>query len=418
MRGVMRENGDPGDCSVGGRERTVDAPLEVRTEDPPVEGSFPHPRADVRLSGHASGSSDSGDGAEYWWTDVGAEPSHSGVGKLVAPVVVGDYCYVSGWRLYALDRTDGTLVWCADPGPGELTSPAVSDGTVVVGSRSDGGRSWRGVAAFDAETGERLWRASSRQRSGPAVGLPETAPTVDGGTVYVAGGTEPRTVTALDLETGGVEWQTDGMGAGSRLTSVAVDGDGVFALLGNQLVQLKGASGDPIWAVDAGDSVCPPVVADGAVYAPSPRGGIGKWDAADGTRRWTDDRFDGELAALAVAGGTLYAVSRGTVLALDARERTIAWKRDTVEFDRDVDDGGPGYVIFRACTVTDDRVYLSAGEGLAALDADDGSIDWYVRLPDESRADALAPGAPGVPAVAGGVAYCYTLTGTVHALAA
>lgn len=156
VRRVTRGDGDPGDCTVGGRERTVDAPLDVRTEDPPVEGLFPHPRADARLSGHASDSSDPGDGAEYWWTDVGAEPSHSGVGKLVAPVVAGDYCYVSEWRLYALGRTDGTLAWCADPGPGELTSPVVSDGTVVVGSRSDGEHSWRGAAAFDAETGERL----------------------------------------------------------------------------------------------------------------------------------------------------------------------------------------------------------------------------------------------------------------------
>lgn len=79
----------------------------------------------------------------------------------------------------------------------------------------------------------------------------------------------------------------------------------MFALLGKRLVLLEAGNGDPVWDVDAGDSVCPPVVADGAVYAPSPRGEIGKWDAVAGTRRWTDDRFDGGLASLAVAGRTL-----------------------------------------------------------------------------------------------------------------
>lgn|GEM_PF-2617517 len=415
MRYATRWTPDPEDCTVDSRSHTADAP---------VSGSFPHPRADARMAGHAPegtvASSGSGGGSsagsEYWRTDVGSSPSPYGVGELVAPVVAGEYCYVSGRRLYALDRRDGRLAWCVDPGPQALTAPAVSDGTVVVGARFAVGRSWRGIAAFDAETGDRLWRAPSRQWFKPTVGLPRTAPTVHDGSVYVAGGTGTGRVTALDLDTGAVEWQTGRVDTGSETTSAAVSGDGVFVLLGGRLARLDAESGDLVWGYDAGETTCPPVVADGTVYAPRRDGALGAWVATDGARRWSADRLRGSPSSLAVADGTCYVVSDWSVTALDARDGATVWNRTRADLERTLGVDSPDALPPRHCTVTDDRVYLSAGERIVALDPAGGEVEWHVTFPWEDRGDARVSGTPGVPAVAGGVAYCYTETGTVYAL--
>ncbi|QLH83575.1 PQQ-binding-like beta-propeller repeat protein [Halosimplex pelagicum] len=410
MRHATQWNPDPEDCAIDDNERSADAP---------VEGSFPHPRADHRMSGQVSGSSgtatEAAIGDEHWRTDIGPGPDSLGVGNLAAPVVSGEYCYVSDRRLYALNRSDGTLAWCADPGPRELTSPTVADGTVFVASRFVIGRAWRGVTAFDAETGERLWRAPSRQLLKPTVGLPETAPTVHDGSVYIGGATETRAVTALDADTGSVEWQTDVAEPGSRTASAAVGDGGVFALVGSRIARLDATSGDVTWETAAGEAYCPPVLADGAVYAPHDDRSVARWDATDGVHRWTFERFRERPRSLAVADGTLYAVTERKIIALDARERTVSWERtgaDLVEVGVSDD----GVATLRHCTVSDDCVYLSIGSSLAVLDRSDGSLVATVAFSEESEGDAVYAGRPGVPAVAGGVAYCLTETGDLYAL--
>ncbi|ELZ24315.1 pyrrolo-quinoline quinone [Halosimplex carlsbadense 2-9-1] len=367
------------------------------------------------MSGHVSGTSETGTGDEYWRTDIGSGPNSLGVGSFAAPVVSGEYCYVSDRRLYALNRSDGTLAWCADPGPRELTSPTVADGTVFVASRFVVGRAWRGVTAFDAETGERQWRAPSRQLLKPSVGLPETLPTVRDGTVYIGGAAETGAVTALDADTGSVEWQTDVAEPGSRTASAAVGDGGVFVLVGRRIARLDATSGDVTWETAAGEAYCPPVLADGAVYAPHDDRSIARWDATDGVHQWTVERFRERPRSLAVADGTLYAVTERKITALDTREQTVSWERtgaDLVEAGVSDEWGAT----LRHCTVSDDRVYLSIGSSLAVLDRSDGSLVATVAFPEESDGDAVYAGRPGVPAVVGGVAYCLTETGDLYAL--
>lgn len=261
-----------------------------------------------------------------------------------SPTVVDDTAYVGtpAGDLVAVGLADDAVTWRSPATTGwtslarqrrtagGVTSPAVADGRVVVGTES-------GIAAFDAADGSSEWTHDTERavRSAPAV--------VDG-TVYVGG----PTPVALAAEDGAVQWGGEGAASlslqGTRVQelppmapSVAVGDERVVIHEPDErLVALDRADGRTRWAapLEAIESLSSAVGSAGTVqYAPSWSSPVVAGDAvvvgtsdgivaaslADGSGLWrlsTDSRV---VASPAVADGAIVVGDgSGTVRALEA----------------------------------------------------------------------------------------------------
>ncbi|SEO78904.1 Outer membrane protein assembly factor BamB, contains PQQ-like beta-propeller repeat [Halogranum amylolyticum] len=239
-------------------------------------------------------------GFERWWQG-GDEPEFSTFGPPTAspPVAVDGVVYVadaSADRLAAVDPSNGREHWSTEVGResygGHPGRPAVLDGTLYVSY-------WpNSAAAYDTETGERLWRSEVKEQSV----LPPTA-TAEGvlvpdrtgvtaldredgserwrydhggnvtdgavavaeGTVFVTSNTDERFVHAVDLETGEERWRTPNV-AGETVPVVA---DGVVYVSArgyDELVAVDADTGDVHWRFEAEYGVGTPAVSDGVLF--------------------------------------------------------------------------------------------------------------------------------------------------------
>ena len=109
----------------------------------------------------------------------------TGGGVLSSPAVANDTVYVGSGdnSVYAIDASDGTTRWTLDTGGRVYSPPAVANGTVYVGS----GDRW--VYAIDASDGTTQWTLNT---GNPVV----SSPAVANGTVYV--GSYDNSVYAIE----------------------------------------------------------------------------------------------------------------------------------------------------------------------------------------------------------------------------
>lgn len=173
--------------------------------------------------------------------------------------------------------------------PDMLTVPVLEDGILLVVLQEPFGigrtdtferrRGWndidvrrqlpaRRLYAFDAETGELLWRTKPswlEQRGGEPRGLVSAPPAADNGRVFLplydAVGTIDLSLQALDLYTGEPLWKT-----------FLVSGQQETNLFGNILSEMASQ---------------PPIAVDGQVYFSTNLGVIVSLDAASGRTRWS-----------------------------------------------------------------------------------------------------------------------------------
>ncbi len=303
---------------------------------------------------------------------------HAGAAMISSPVVSDGAVYAGSndGELYAVRRSNGTLLWRSSTRGAVTSSPAFSNGAVYFAS-ADGY-----VYAVDARTGTPRWRfktGGERRFAAPGIhGIKPanqmmadpfdmfvSSPAIADGTLYIGSG--DHNVYALDARTGAERWRF--------------------------------ATGDVVHAS--------PAVANGLVY-------VGSWDrnfyaldAKTGKLRWKfltgDDRKIhnqiGIQSSASVANGMVYFGCRDSHLyALDARDGTLRWKHD--EKGSWVI-GAPavyrGAVYF---TTSDERVFF-------AVDAMTGKTLFH---------DAYASFSFSSPSLAGGVAYYGTFDGTLYAV--
>lgn len=264
-------------------------------------------------------------------------------------------------RAVALDRQRGTPVWRDSKRTGHET-PAVGDETVVLATddsirgldkatgseRWSHGRDVRGApvlhdgVVFDGTRGFDVDDGSVRLRLDDDDSF--VVPTVGGGRVYLGSG---RRVTAYDVESGTVAWETRDLldqewiedeafvYADERLYVPGVDG----------LVALDAATGEKLW-----EFVRPewnvyrtPSVVNGTVVQPmSHRYGDGsrivQFDASDGTERWEyrpPRPRQSDVEAVATTPGTVLAMYHDHLACLDVHsgEPLFATRLDGV-FER------------------------------------------------------------------------------------
>jgi outer membrane protein assembly factor BamB len=190
------------------------------------------------------------DGSAQWSVDI------SGSGALHSPAVVEGMLFFGNWSgsetgLYALDADSGTVQWEFDNSGGVSGSPAVSNGTVYVGSRDNS------IYSIDANSGKELWRFETGNNV-------DSSPSVANSTVYV--GSQDGAVYALDASDGTEKWRFETGGKVNH--AVAVVGNIVYAgSTDNHAYALNAEDGTEIWRFDTGGGiVSPPAVANGNVY--------------------------------------------------------------------------------------------------------------------------------------------------------
>ncbi len=207
-----------------------------------------------------------------WRVDVGE--------GYAAPVLVGERVYAFTREggdevMRALDADTGAELWraaypapfsflpAAEPhGPGPKATPTHAGGRLY--TLGLGGV----VTAFDAETGDAVWRVPEPEIA-PWYGT-AASPLVDGGAVVVhVGGHDQGALTAFDSETGEVRWAWDGDGP-SYASPQLVEVDGVrqiVTLTQGKVVGVQAATGALLWerafSTNFTQNIIDPIVVDG-----------------------------------------------------------------------------------------------------------------------------------------------------------
>lgn len=329
------------------------------------------------------------EGRTIWTANTGAAVSAS-------PAVTGG----SGGRVFVQNRkglvlalfaADGKVLWRTQTGDdipldwgyenGDVwvSSPAVVDGTVLVGS-GDGH-----LYALDAASGKGKWRVETggRIRSSPAVA---------DGTVYV--GSLDGSVYAADLATGALKWRFDTEGRGlssarfgfdrkSIQSSPAVaDGTVYIGARDGSLYAIDAATGKQRWRASHGMSwvITGPAVWDGKVFVGSSDARfVQAVDAENGREVWRTPMPASIWSSPSIAGSTLYVGDTGGgVHALDAKTGKTLWTFET------------GRGVFGAPVPVDGAVLVTSSDGnLYSLGAGEGgpmrrAVFWDEGLQKES----------------------------------
>lgn len=228
-----------------------------------------------------------------------------------SPAVVDGMVYVGSddGNLYALHAENGTERWWFPTGSGIYSSPAVVDGVVYVGSFDDN------VYAVDAESGTERWRfpTGSGVSSDPAL--------VDG-VVYV--GSQDANLYALNAKDGTERWR---FATSEWIDSSPAVVDGIVYVGGGDgnLYAVHAGDGTERWRFPAGASITSaPAVVDGVVYVgdrtleeDSKRYAV---DALSGTERWGFSTGSDSSSSPAVVDGVVYLGSGdGNLYAIGAR---------------------------------------------------------------------------------------------------
>jgi outer membrane protein assembly factor BamB len=169
-----------------------------------------------------------------------------------SPAVAGGlvFAIVQADTLSAFDAESGDELWRFER-EALFGTPTIADGRVFVGSRS-------GVMyALDAATGALRGESSTRSISGGWA--------VADGVLFVSMDSPSQpSLAALDTATGIERWRVP---TGTSLTSPVVVGDQIYVISGGALRVYDAATGAELWVFPiAGGRVSTPAVVDGVVY--------------------------------------------------------------------------------------------------------------------------------------------------------
>lgn len=309
----------------------------------------------------------------------------------------------------------GALAWRVRAGADELLPPAVLDGTVLIG---DAGGRLRAVAA---ETGEALW---TRTLPGDMA----ASPSVSGDAAYIVSGT---TVFRIDPRTGADLWRYRTASFNAFPSPPIAVGDLVVTATDTRLYALDSVSGTLAWQVATAPSESftgLPAVAGEQILIPTEKG-LAAFAAGTGAVAW---RFaagprEGVWAGPALSPTTAFVALGGRIVALDLFSGTVRWSfaptgedqlnespallgdrliaTDGRVYALDADtgsevwsstavDAASGSAVTSTPVIAGGDLLIPLGDGLAALDANDGSLRWRTTTgPDRFGV--------GIPAVAG-----------------
>jgi outer membrane protein assembly factor BamB/tRNA A-37 threonylcarbamoyl transferase component Bud32 len=302
-----------------------------------------------------------------------------------SPTVAGEQVYVGSYdgNLYAVNRSDGAVIWRAPGGRGICSTPAVTGQLVIYGSEDSS------VYAVDRATGRRVWAFRT--------GLPvRSSPRVAGDHVYI--GSDDGYLYCLELKGGALVWRTR---TWSHVRSSPVILGGMVAVGSDDgyLYAVDRDTGSVLWRFQAGGPIiATPCAAsdllcfgamDGSVYAVRPEGGERAWRLPTGQP---------VVASVSARDGIGYVGSvSGNVYAIRLADGEVIWQF-----------GDPSQVTSTAA-VDEQCVYYGSGDGsVRCLSRADGQMLWQIKTGGPI---------PSSPAVADGVLYIGSTDRHLYALA-
>lgn len=275
-------------------------------------------------------------------------------------------------------REDPAIHWTFETGDSIWGSPAVTDGSLFIGS-TDGT-----LYALDAETGDDLWSFHTGRWI-------EGTPACTEETVFV--GSFDRHVYALDSETGDIIWEVE-TPALVRSSPAVVDGT-VYVGVGCQslacaqfaedlpesgwVYAIDAESGDIDWTVEIGEEVLSsPAVANGTVYIGASDDTLYAIDTGTAEIDWTFDAAADIWSTPAVAFGSVYFADwSATVYGVEADSGDEEWSYDTggsyVTSSPAVNEESV-FIGHTPATYPDEEQFENAG--IFALDRETGQEEW------------------------------------------
>jgi outer membrane protein assembly factor BamB len=291
-----------------------------------------------------------------WGYDIG--PTDGDDVHLSSAAVVNGTVYIGSddGSLYALDATNGSVVWRGETGGSVRSSPAVVGGTAYVGSLGGG------LYAFDVNDGSETWNVSTgdsiyspptveegvvyvgddggtihavyangtERWSYPTGGDVDGAPAVEDGVIYA--GSWDDYLYAIDAENGSLRWRKDVGGDVTLSSPTVVDGTVYLGVYGtNSTIAVNATTRETVWNVSVGGRVRgSPAVVDGIVYVGDGSGTVHALEAATGETVWTEETGGEIWSSVAVANGTAVVTSKDeSVYAFDAETGDRYWRYDT-----------------------------------------------------------------------------------------
>lgn len=324
-----------------------------------------------------------------------------------APVITESAAYfASGNRLYAVNLSDGSLIWRypSDTNLSTLiqTTPLVTKDTVYAGAGD-------GIYAIERATGKLKWHFLLR--SGVA-----TTPVLSSGRIYFT--TDDSRFYELDESENPLSgiWHK-GTDAGVPMpTDMAADfiisNDIIYYISSDQALHATSlTAGTQRWApirLD-GDAHSAPVLNGESLYV-SAGNSLVCYNASNGRRRWAITLPASAAAAPAVDDdGTSYVVaSDRTVYAIDFRGNPLWSKHPKLDFE----------VLAKPLIVDKTLVIGTAQGGVYLLDTTTGAVKWnYVISPSGMSADTVPTNANVMttPVYSNGALYILTDDGTLTA---
>ena len=238
-------------------------------------------------------------------------PSFNGDFLMSSAAVLNDTVVVGGGDglVYAFNATSGRLRWKFLTEVRVRSSPAISNGMVYVGS-FDGS-----LYAIDFNSGKLIWRYDTKGRSIDPTGLGFdrksilSSPAVADGVVYI--GSRDAHLYAVDAAKGTLKWifdyEKDNMTW--AISSPAVRGQVVYmgTADGHFVHALRASDGQELWRFEMPDRVwSSPVVAGSKLYITNHSGGLYAVDLASGKESWHFQTEASVQSSPAVANGVVY----------------------------------------------------------------------------------------------------------------
>jgi outer membrane protein assembly factor BamB len=245
------------------------------------------------------------------------------VALFLTSLIVLPFVSVKGQVLTPTQLWETNISWTMTEGSKtrDWTEPAVVNGSVYVGARSDvyvdryHSYVWINVYAFNATNGEELWNYKDDACE------QISSPSVVNGVVYFA---TDRYICALNASNGSLLWNYS---TGSFYSVPFVVQDSLFVNIYGNLLALNSNNGHVIWNYTNSNLFTSPVIANGIVYVSSFDENTYAFNATTGDKIWN---YTAGAGVPAVADGVVCAGSEGGhVYALNAATGAKLWSYDT-----------------------------------------------------------------------------------------
>lgn len=338
-----------------------------------------------------------------WSSDLGSSADDEQ--KILAQPVVAEgrvFSMDAESRVSAFEAASGNRLWRVDLTPRYEEGGAIGGGLAFHAGRLFVSTAYGDVLALEPQTGRAFWHT--------ALKLPiRGAPTVDGGRVFVI--TYDNQLHALDTARGEVLWTHTGVVEQAGFlggASPAVEGNSVVVPYSSgEVLALRADTGVVAWGeqlIRAGSRISQagalndinarPVIDRGQVYAVSQSGRFIAVNLRTGERIW--ERVIPSIQTPWVAGDFIYVVTiDAEVLCLSRRDGKVKWIRQLRRYKDPEAKVNKGIITWYGPVLAGDRLLLaSTDERIVSLSPYTGDLIGEVELSDAaSVAPVVADGA-------------------------